>query len=928
MKINLEKVKEISLITLSFFIPFVLLIILCNVNGLALNGYKNYTMMMIDMQSEYICYLRDLRQILLHGGSLIYTTEKVFGGDYLSIFTFYLSSPFNLFVVFFKEEAIPLFFIWSSIIKMSFASLNFYLFIRFTDKFRYHKVIFAIGYGFISYSFIYMSNYMWLDGVMILPLVALGLHFLKDKKHYWLYPLAIAYSLMTSWYIGFMICIFAVLYFFYLFTVSFNWKNKEFIPFLMRFAVFSLVGGLLSITYWLVAFIHLSGTKGFSEIPPFEWFTFSSVFSGFLENNYAQANLIRQYRYYISMFVGVVPLVFATTFFFNKEFKYRERIALLVIVFFYLFMSSNTVGAAILHGGKEPTWFPGRYSFIIGFLVCYLGSKGADEAYNLKPYWYAVPLAIGIGGLLLLKAGHHSSFLEKYPISGPSVAMYFVTVGVGLIISLCHYLPIKQLKNEKFQSILPHLLALLVVVQIASIYRGGDKVLRTNVNEQQYQTYETYLKDHAYTSSFDAIKEYAKKNNESPFYRMEATFNRPGNYNQIDNNPMFYSYSGLSNFSSSSKKEVEGYMAKIGFHYNGFFSKYQAGSTYGMNSFLGIKYLLEAKEEKQNIHPYFLDNDTFKQIDINDNNGVKFYENENAINLGFISDKTTSYFINEGVTAESGNTYWFNHFEYQNQIFKSINNSIDKDIYHPLSVSSYTTSIEYEDDEFGIRTYKNVKKGDRITIKYSVPVEAYNFPLYFSEKNYRQDISFYVDSRPMRINTYWNRGIFSFPHNTLHSHTLLIVFNKDFENVEVTPEMYYENLDVLKVYTSGMKENEFVVNKIQNGLTKKAFHGHISIKENANKELIFTLPHEDGIQVYVDGKRVKSMTKFNIFTAIDLSNVKLGDHKITIQYQDNVLVLSLPFFLITLLGFVPLVIFYDKIEKVCIKKIRKRKYSL
>ena len=103
MKIKLEKVKEISLITLSFFIPFVLLIILCNVNGLALNGYKNYTMMMIDMQSEYICYLRDLRQILLHGGSLIYTTEKVFGGDYLSIFTFYLSSPFNLFVVFFKE---------------------------------------------------------------------------------------------------------------------------------------------------------------------------------------------------------------------------------------------------------------------------------------------------------------------------------------------------------------------------------------------------------------------------------------------------------------------------------------------------------------------------------------------------------------------------------------------------------------------------------------------------------------------------------------------------------------------------------------------------------------------------------------------------------------------------------------------------------
>ena len=269
-----------------------------------------------------------------------------------------------------------------------------------------------------------------------------------EKKHYWLYPLAIAYSLMTSWYIGFMICIFAVLYFFYLFTISFNWKNKEFLPFLVRFAVFSLVGGLLSITYWLVAFIHLSGTKGFSEIPHFEWFTISSLFSGFLENNYAQADLIRQYRYYISMFVGVVPLVFALTFFCNNQFKWRERIALLVLIFIYLFMSSNTVTAAILHGGKEPTWFPGRYSFIIGFLVCYLGCKGADEAYNLKPYWYVVPFVVGIAILLVVNNTKHSDFLEKYPISVPSVVMYFVTIGLGLIISLCHYLPIKQLKNE------------------------------------------------------------------------------------------------------------------------------------------------------------------------------------------------------------------------------------------------------------------------------------------------------------------------------------------------------------------------------------------------------------------------------------------------------------------------------------------------
>ena len=186
--INKEKiftiVKESALLALSFIIPFVLLIVLCSVNKLSLFAYKDNTMMMIDMSSEYIAYMSDFRNLLLGNGNYIYTTRKVFGGDFLSIYTFYLASPFNLFVVFFEQEAIPLFFLWSSIIKMSFASLNMYLLARLTSKFNYQRLIIAIGYGLISYSFIYMSNYMWLDGVMILPIVILGWRQCRPKvKH-------------------------------------------------------------------------------------------------------------------------------------------------------------------------------------------------------------------------------------------------------------------------------------------------------------------------------------------------------------------------------------------------------------------------------------------------------------------------------------------------------------------------------------------------------------------------------------------------------------------------------------------------------------------------------------------------------------------------------------------------------------------------
>ena len=911
-------IKEISLIALSFVIPFVLLIILFNSNGIALGGYKGDTTIMIDLQSQYIAYMRDFRNILINHESLIYTNSKIFGGDYMSIFTYYLSSPFNYFVVFFKEEALPLFFIWSSILKMAFASLNFYLLMRFTRKISYTHLIGAIGYGLISYSFIYLSNYMWLDGMMILPLVVLGLEYLGRKKHYWIYPLALAYALMTSWYIGFMIAIFCVIYFIHIFVKYFSKEDKGYLKLIICFAVFSLAAGLLSSSYWLTAFLHLSGTKGSAALPGMKWFSISSFLSGLLENNYANHSLITQNNSYISMFVGVVPLVFFITYFFNKEYKLQDRLTLLGIILLYFLLSSNTVLSALMHGGREPTWFPGRYSFIIGFIVCYIASLSLDEAHKLNPLYYLVPTFLGLVVILIVKFTKHSDRLNYYQLSIPSVVMYFVTIAFATGISLCYYFFNKKEKLNKYICLLPSALSLLLIVQVISSYRGGDKVFKVNNQEQQYQDYETYLKDCEYQSSFDAIKQYEIDNGNNPFYRMEATFNRPGNYNSINNNPMFYSYNGLSNYSSSSKKKVESYLKKVGYQYNNFFGKFEAGSTYSMSSLLGVKYLLEDKEAITNIHPYYLDYNTFNPINV-ENCKIDAYFNKNAVNLGFLSDKTSLEYISEGYRAESGNIYWYDKFEYQNQIFKTLVKDINEDIFKPLPQTTINTTTHYETDEFGIRTFKDVKKGAYIRIGFNIPEEAKNLPVYFSEKDMTRDITYYVDDTYIPINTYYNSGIRSFRPAKRVDHSLIIRFNRDFDSVMLRPELYYEDLNVAQHYVDSLKENELIIDEVNNSLTKKAFVGHINIINNI-KDLIFTIPNEQGISVYVDGKKAKTMTKMNIFTAIDLSQYEIGEHKITIQYQDKGFVLSLPITIMSILGIVPLVIFYNKIENKIFKK--------
>ena len=487
--------KELSFVLLSFLIPFAVLLILCTVNGFALFSYEGNTMMLYDTKSQYIAYMNDYRNILKGNLSFVYTTEKALGGDYMSIYSYYLASPFNFFIVFFEENATPLFFIWTSIIKMCFASFNFYLLIRLTSKFGYHKLVAAIGYGLISYSFVYMTNFMWLDGVMILPLCILGLYYLKDRKHLWLYPLALCYALLTSWYIGFMVCIFIFLFFLCLFGIDFRLKNKANYLFILRFAVFSVIGGLLAAPLWVSAFLHLSGTKGSVSFPPNSFVSINVLISGFLENNYDETRMITQYNSYFTMFIGVVPLVFMITYFFNGKISWKNRIAFGLLFLVYLVFSFNNVLTTLMHGGREPTWFPGRYSFIMGFIVCFLASKSMDEADKLHPLYYLAPTLIGVVAIILLKTVITSERLPYYEISIPSAILYYLTIVMGALYSYISYYDLKFKAYAYIKKYSFVILASLTIIQVASLYRGGDKVMNENVKSSQLQKYSTYLQD-------------------------------------------------------------------------------------------------------------------------------------------------------------------------------------------------------------------------------------------------------------------------------------------------------------------------------------------------------------------------------------------------------------------------------------------------
>ena len=169
----IKVLMEVLLASIAFVLPFLLMLFISLSNKIY--PFGNNTIMMIDMQSQYISYMRYYKSLLNGDSSMIYSLSKVFGGDFISIYAYYLVSPFNLFVAFCPYSERPAFFLCTNIIKIGFSGLNMYLCLRIISK---HKsishYIMSVGYGLISYSIVYFSNFMWLDGVMSFPFLLLG----------------------------------------------------------------------------------------------------------------------------------------------------------------------------------------------------------------------------------------------------------------------------------------------------------------------------------------------------------------------------------------------------------------------------------------------------------------------------------------------------------------------------------------------------------------------------------------------------------------------------------------------------------------------------------------------------------------------------------------------------------------------------------
>ena len=884
-KIKCIKKEDISRITftalpfvLAFFIPFILAIILFSKHGYYPFSADGHSLAMVDLRGQYIAFFRYYKTILDGDNTILYTLGKVTGGDFLSIFTYYLASPFNLVLKFVANVELPKALMWLVIIKIALSGLTAYISLAAINKNGFVNLIFSIAYALMAYNFVYYSNIMWLDGVLALPLVALAIHLLTQEKSALLYIFALAYVIATSWYIGIMVAMFSVFFFLYNF-ISLNSRMYFRKKLLLTFTLSSLLAGLISFAFWGSALVNILGTKGSMSFTNLskrikEFYALVDIERGFLYGNHIGMKDIMEPTSVI--YAGALPLFLMIMFFANRAFSRKQRIAALTLVLIYVVALFNKGVDHLFHGGPAPNWFPCRYGFIFSFIVIYFASLNFREYKATKWYAFIAPVIVYLFLIISLTK-------NEFAYDKKSILYFSITFCVLVIFFVLNEFIFKQ-KGEEDNSkrvqkyVTASVSFLLIIVSAINVFGNSNRILSVFSDTVYHESMTAYRNDERIGRAIDFLKK-----SDNSLYRLEKSFIRSGTYNNANNDSMYFNYNGISHYSSSEKKQVMDYMRKIGFHYNGFNLNYANGSTLAINSYLGVKYLLD-----NGVNRNF---DFVRELPLVDdglNDDINTYLNTYALPFLMPIEDTNISYVGDGVYVDGGSSvYWFDMFEYQNHLFKTITRTVKDELGKPKDIfkkATYTKTLSNVTPLPRDYYYKVVSSG---TIDYDITLDKNTNYYYYIHGPKSNDLALYDRNIYTTYFSYHGYQINGIRRNTA-STRLSVAITKPQESIKLQEAIYYEDLSVLNEYINAIK----AIAEVDIKQEKTSKYSASVVTKKDNQYMLLTLPYNQNLRVFIDGKKVETTTRFNIFTGFTIP--KAGAHKITIKYVELTYQLGIP----------------------------------
>ena len=568
--------------------------------------FGDQTFLYDDLRREFVQYYAYLKTVFAGGGSLVYSGTKGLGGSMLGLFINYMSSPLNLVYVLFPVREYPTVTTVLLVLRLSLSAFTMDLYLGRIGISR--SVPFAVSFSLSMWVFVSVLNPLWLDAVVMFPvLAAVLLDFSKDTgniRRFLALVLLTAFQFYLNYYTAVMMTVFLAL-----------WMILRRMTGVLRFqdglrCAYAMFGGILLMCPVLVPVFreltksekNLDGSLA-ARLFADQTFTnplivFSKLFSLSIDGKQVMFGMPH-------LFAGTVILPLAAAFFLGKAEREKGRrvraaVLLLILAVSFCYAPLNL----LWHFGNQPNGYPFRYAFLFVFTLIVCAAEGAEGfpaltgrrrllAFVIPAFLEILVLAFGetlgitwlslrnglIGLVILLAEGVLTSLAVPSSAAGQGAF-------AGTSSAPAQAAAAKTHGGKKAAAAF-----LLLALCAADLLVNQMKIVRAS-----YIPCETVS---SYQAKYDAKAPVIEqiRSSDTGIYRIEDIASDP--YDDL-NDSFTYDYRSVSHYSTGDHRSVRMFLKNVGFNYNGLYDEYTADNTDTVDAILGIRYLLTKDGVKKN----------------------------------------------------------------------------------------------------------------------------------------------------------------------------------------------------------------------------------------------------------------------------------------------------------------------------------------
>ena len=861
----------------------------------------------MDLYHQYAPLYAELYERVFGGDSLIYSFTSGLGSSFLGNYFNYLSSPTLLFVLLFGHVNVPEAIAAIVLFKAAASSYTFtYMLGKISGKCDISTSAFGLLYAFSGYFIAYYWNIMWLDAVVVFPLVMLGIWYIIEKGRPQMYICALAYVMMTNYYMAYMTCILSVVFFLYFYfsnyslgdkihndiivrakykkTLGVTIFNSKFLVKGFTFAGASVCAAMIAAFALLPVFFILQSSSATNSNFPSSFTTYFNIFDFFANHMAGVDPTIRSSgdAVYPNIYCGIITIILVPLFMFSKRFSLKEKIATTAVIgFFFLSFNINVLNY-IWHGFHFPNDLPYRFSFAYSFFLVFIAYRVISNIKEIR------------GKEILMSACGVAAFsviVEKVGSANVDQTVVWTTVAFAIVYAVI----LAFLKNPKYAKASISILLLTAIC--------AEILIADTPNYKVTQTKDSYTKSYEDTAAvIDKIEELE---GDDGFYRMELALL----LTRMDNS-WFY-YPGVSTFTSMAYEKVANLQYCLGLYGNEINSYTYNCQTGLYNSMMSLKYIVDNNSyvPTDNYKPRMDGNFLYTKVDVH--NDMTIYKNNYWLPVAFSADEglDTAWVYNNGDEYRNN----INPFDSQNDFY--YNASGVSDILSPIKGTvSDTRNIEevdafsVENGSFNIYKTNTSEKSNEITFKYEI-TETQNVYVYIDAADVASAL---VSAGGFTYNQSIDNDPYILDVGTVEAGTdLYISYSIKDDKISSTVNQYVYGMDKDKFIDAYNKINDGgVLNVTKN--TESRIEGTINLAEG--KMLYTSIPYDEGWTVYVDGEKLDDSAVVRVGDALMGVYMESGEHTVEFRYTPRGFVLGLGVSVVGILLFV-LMLLLKKKEK-------------